>query len=98
MPTRFCLFALALLLGALPLAPAVAAGSIDRRGVDHLDPGFRPVRLSAAALQGQDRHRGEGGRAGHRPGARHRAARRRRRGVRPRQGRRRRNSSPRALA
>src|SRR6476469_10875473 len=31
-------------------------GSIDRRGIDHLDRGFRTVRLSVADLQGQDRH------------------------------------------
>ena len=61
---------------------AAGAGKIDRRGVDDLDAGLRPVRLPAAAVQGEDRHRGEGGGARHRPGARRRPPRRCRRGVR----------------
>ena len=63
----------------------VRAGQVDRRVLDHIDAGLRPVRPHPAAVQGQDRHRREGGGAGHRPGARHRPARRRRRGVRARQ-------------
>ena len=59
------------------------AGQIDRRRLHHLDAGFRPVRPHPAAVQGQDRHRREGGVAGHRPGARHRPPRRRRRRLRP---------------
>ena len=62
------------------------AGQVDRRRLDHLDAGLRPVRPHPADLQGQDRHRREGDLAGHRAGARHRQARRRRRGVRARQG------------
>ena len=66
------------------LAPrrALGAGQVDRRRLDHLDAGFRPVRPHPAAVQGEDRHRREGGGAGHRPGARHRPARRCRRRVR----------------
>ena len=75
-----------ILLG-LALTAALArsrarAGQIDRRRVDHLDAGLRPVRPHPADVQGQDRHRREGDLARHRPGARHRAARRCRRGVR----------------
>src|SRR5207253_880963 len=51
----------------------------------YLDPGFRVVQSSLAAVQGQDKHRRQSDRAGHRPGARHRAARRCRRRIRPRQ-------------
>ncbi len=69
--------------------PRRRAGQIDRGGLDHLDAGFRPVRPHPADVQGQDRHRREGGGAGHRTGARYRAPRRCRRGVRPRKARRR---------
>ncbi len=81
MPTRRILLALALLAAT----PRLRAGQIDRRRLHHLDAGFRPVRPHPAAVQGEDRHRREGGVAGHRAGARHRPARRRRRRVRARQ-------------
>ena len=84
--SRLLSLALVIACWASRAAARRCRGSLDRRGIDHLDAGFRPVRLPAADLQGQDRHRGEGDRAGHRPGARHRAARRCRRGVRSRQG------------
>ena len=78
--------------------PRHRAGQIDRGGLDHLDAGFRPVRPHPADVQGQDRHRREGGGARHRTGARYRAPRRCRRGVRPRQAGGRKVSSPKALA
>ena len=57
-------------------------GQIHRRRLDHVDAGFRPVRISAAFVQGQDRHHREGDLARHRPGARHRPPRRCRRRLR----------------
>ena len=65
-------------------AARAGAGTVHHRRLHHLDAGFRAVRLSAADLQGEDRHRRAGDRARHRSGARHRPARRRRRGVRAR--------------
>ena len=65
--------------------PRRRTGQIDRGRLDHLDAGFRPVRPHPADVQGQDRHRREGGGARHRAGARYRAPRRCRRRVRPRQ-------------
>ena len=84
-PTRRTLFSFAI---AIVLAGTSIASAQDKSIVvciHHLDAGFRPVRSHPAAVQGQDRHRREGGLARHRPGARHRPARRCRRGVRPRQ-------------
>ena len=59
------------------------AGQLDRRRLDDLDAGFRPVRPHPAAVQGAHRDRRQGGGAGHRAGARCRAARRCRRRLRP---------------
>ncbi len=83
---RRTLIAAAVLAATAFAAPLrTSAGQIDRRRLDHLDAGFRPVRISAADVQAEDRHHRESGGAGHRPGARHRPPRRRRRRVRARQ-------------
>ena len=84
MLNRRYLIATALTL-ALGAHARTGAGQIDRGLVDHLDPGFRPVRPHPAAVQAKDRHRREGRLARHRSGARHRPPRRRRCGVRSRQ-------------
>ena len=76
----------------------LGAGQVDRRCLHHLDAGFRPVRPYPAAVQGQDRHRGEGGRAGHRAGARHRRGAATPTWCSCTPSRRRRNSSPKASA
>ena len=85
MPTRRSLFVLAADHRRARRRAGACAGQVDRRRLHHVDAGLRPVRPYPAAVQGQDRHRREGGGAGHRPGARHRPARRCRRGVRARQ-------------
>ena len=85
MLNRRTLIAAAALGAVVMAAPARRTGQIDRGRLDHLDAGFRPVRISAAAVQAEDRHRRESRIARHRPGARHRPARRCRRGVRARQ-------------
>ena len=74
------------------------AGQVHHRRLDDLDRAVRPVRLPAADVQGEDRHRGARDGAGHRPGARDRPPRRRRRGVRPCAARPRKRSSRRARA
>ena len=63
---------------------AARAGQVDRRRIDDVDRAVGTLRPHPAAVHEEDRHRRQGRRARHRPGARRRPPRRRRRRVRAR--------------